>query len=47
MLGPQITHEVKGMDPAHSDLVALVSKVQPIFDLLFTLQSRPEWAVAT
>lgn len=24
LLGPQITHEVKGMDPAHSELVELV-----------------------
>lgn len=27
LLGPQITAEVKGMDPAHSDLVELVSQV--------------------
>jgi len=25
LLGPQIAHEVKGMDPAHGDLVELVS----------------------
>jgi hypothetical protein len=25
LLGPQIVHEVKGMDPAHGDLVELVS----------------------
>jgi len=25
LLGPQIAHEVKGMDPAHSELIELVS----------------------
>jgi len=39
LLGPQITHEVKGMDPAQSELVELVSEVRPTLDLLLNRTS--------
>lgn len=36
LLGPQITHEIKGMDPAQSELIELVSEVCLTFDLRLT-----------
>lgn len=35
LLGPQITNEVKGMDPAQSELIELVSEACPY--ILFTI----------